>query len=158
MMLSTRFSISVSFFCLIGLYLAGCGGEIEDLKTQETLDPNQYVELIEPLLAPLQCEGCHAQELGGFKFNYPQDLTISNENFLYIQQSINLQEPSESPLLKRLTPPNSGHPLYFCESDCRYQSMIAWISTVGAVDYEALDCTEPVNEMGAISDPTLCSN
>ena len=153
-----RLYLSICIYNLIGGGLIGCGGEIESLKTQETLDPNQYIESIEPLLAPLQCEACHAQELGGFKFNFPQSLTISNENFLYIQQSINLQEPSESSLLKRLTPPNSGHPLYFCESDCRYQSILAWISTVGIVDYDALECTEPVNMMGAIGDPTVCSD
>ena len=157
-MTSIRLSLSMGLYCLIGGFLVGCGGEIESLQTQETLDPNQYIEAIEPLLAPLQCEACHAQELGGFKFNYPQNLTISNENFLYIQQSINLEEPSESSLLKRLTPPNSGHPLYFCESDCRYQSILTWIETVGIVDYEAIECTDPTNEMGALGDPTICSN
>jgi hypothetical protein len=134
----------------------GCGGEIENLKTQDTLDPNQYIEVIEPLLAPLGCEACHAQELGGFKFTYPQDLSISNENFLYIQQSINSRQPLESPLLTRLTAPEPSHPIYFCETDCRFQSILAWISTVGQVDYEGLDCEAPLNDMGPITDVSIC--
>ena len=106
--------IFICLFIVLGVLYVGCGGEIEDLKTQEALDPNQYVETIEPLLVPLGCQGCHAQELGGFKFNVPLDLTTSNENFLYIQQSLNLKEPAESPLLKRLMAPEPSHPLYFC--------------------------------------------
>ena len=146
----------MAVFVFLGGLCIGCGGEIESLETQEALDPAQYVEIIEPLIVPLGCQGCHAQELGGFKFNVPLDLTISNENFLYIQQSLNLKEPTESPLLKRLIAPEPSHPLYFCEKDCRYQSILAWVSTVGAVDYENLECVDPINEMGPILDLSLC--
>ena len=151
-------SLSVFFSLLASgslLFILGCGGEIEEIKVQESLSPADYVYQIEPLLLSLGCEGCHANEIGGFKFNTHQGgeeaVPISSENFLYIQQSIDRINPSNSPLLKRMTPPYSDHPLYFCKNDCRYQKILTWITEVGEIDYDAITCEEPLNSTGTIN-------
>ena len=142
---------------LILISLSGCGGEVEDLQTQGLPIIKDYIDYIEPILNPLGCEACHTQELGGFKFVPSQDLTTSNLNYLYIKRAIDRQTPSRSPLLDRLTNPELSHPVYFCESDCRYQTILTWISTVdiNTVNYDEIECIEPMNE-GILLDEMEC--
>ena len=140
---------------ILSFSILGCGGEVEELRVQESLSPMDYVYQIEPLLTPLGCEACHTQENGGFKFNLPvgednERLATSFDNFLYIQQALNRIDPEESPLLKRMTYPEPTHPVYFCKQDCRYQKILTWISEVGQIDYDAIQCAEPVNESGPV--------
>jgi hypothetical protein len=123
-------------------------GEVEEISTKTAPDPEQYAVVIEPLLAELRCDDCHGQVLGGFRYTPAQTPAELNDNFLYVQRSITLSSPAESPLLARLTPPEPIHPVYFCPTDCRYQTILTWITNPSPpADYSALSCdpapTEP---------------
>lgn len=133
--------------------MAGCG-EIEQLKTQERYSAAEFEQVISPLLAPMGCESCHREVQGGFKWDPSGTPEAMSENLLYTQRFMNADEPTQSPLLVRLTPPRSSHPLYFCPNDCTYQAILAWGSSLGPTDFMSVVCEAPP-ELHPIS-PEAC--
>ena len=145
--IATSILTSLSLLLTLSLLCLACG-EVEEISTKLAPDPEQYPTLIEPLLAELRCDDCHGQVLGGFRYTPAQTAAELSDNFLYVQRSISLMNPAESPLLSRLTPPEPVHPVYFCPTDCRYQTILTWITNPSPpADYSDLSCdpapTEP---------------
>lgn len=127
------------------LSLSACG-EIEEIKTAQRYSAAEFTQVIEPLFAELDCGGCHKNPLGGFKWDSAGTPAASDDNLLNVQRAMNIDLPEASPMLVRLTPPKSGHPLYFCPQSCLYQYLVKWGSvSVGPIDYSAIECDNNIS-------------
>ena len=133
---------------LLSFLFLSCG-EVEVLEVQTRLNVEEYEQIISPMIEAFDCEICHSMQLGGFRWvDQPESAEDAELNFLNIQRALNLNETIESPLIKRLTPPEPSHPLYFCPNDCNFVKLTKWIeSPQGIGDLETLDCVTPVERV-----------
>lgn len=133
------------------LLLASCG-EVEKVQTAslnaepgtpQRYSASEFTEVIEPLLMGLKCVPCHTTPKGGFKWDEAGTPAASDSNQLNVQRAMNEDRPESSPMLVRLTPPDSNHKLYYCPQSCLYKYLLAWGSeSDGPVDYDAIDCVD----------------
>ena len=136
---------------MLALCVGACG-EVEEVKTAslnaEPGTPQRYsavefAQVIEPLLTELSCVPCHTTPKGGFKWDEAGTPAASDTNQLNVQRAMDKDRPEASPMLVRLTPPASGHKLYYCPQSCLYQYLLAWGSeSIGPVDYDAIECVD----------------
>ena len=144
----------------LSLLLALCAcGEIEEIKTQGDYGDEAFRVVIEPIFKSFSqterpCESCHAAPQGGFRWNPSGTPAASNDNLLSVQRAMNSYAPAASPLLTRLTPPSSGHDLYFCRTDTHYLRIIAWAS--GEANSGALKEITGTTPTGALTTPESC--
>ena len=110
--------------------LLGACGELESLDYNPRPSIEDFARFRPPLKS-LGCAeaGCHRDTMGGV------ELSLSGENpavieadYLSLKPFLLGDPPEEAPLLRRLRPPGSGHPICFEETHCLYQELKAWIA------------------------------
>lgn len=108
--------------------LAGCGA-LEELEYQPRPSLEGFATIREKL-QPLGCAeaGCHQAAMGGVELTLRgRDVSAIEADYLSLRPFLLSEEPAESPLLRRLSPPGSGHPICFEPSQCLYQEIEAWL-------------------------------
>ncbi|MEE2644709.1 MAG: hypothetical protein VYD19_07225, partial [Myxococcota bacterium] len=110
--------------------LLGACGELESLDYNPRPSIEDFARF-RPQLKALGCAGagCHRDTMGGVELNLSDESPAMVEaDYLSLKPFLLGDPPEEAPLLRRLRPPGSGHPICFEETHCLYQELKAWIA------------------------------